>query len=401
MSWLLLRPEIPPADAAVGLRAAFRAFGRSVGCLALGLAVSFAGSAPLQAQGGGDLAAVEAAIEAGDGARALDLLAARGRSLGARELMLRGTAKLIVGELRGGAADLEAAVERDPSLRQGWMNLAGLEIAEGDWPEAHRLLRKAHDLDPSAPDGQLNLGAVLVMMGRGAEAAEHFGRYLEVTGGGGEEHYLVATNYALGGAEHLAIEHLEQAFARDERLRLRARRDDRFLGLDSLEYRVLLSTDAWTAPADWHDGAAAFRRRYQRDDGVLLYAVLDTLRALDVPYGGDVEATARWALVWGQGGLRIKLFNQDDGTSVVQAVAPPASFSGAQWQRFTQELFRGVHGRLATARPPVPRLPNRQAPSSQAPSSQVPSSHAPLSQAPSFQNRPSQTPKPPQETPFQ
>lgn len=298
-----------------------------------------------------ELAQIQALLDAGDAAGALERLAARGGRPEPPELLLRGTAKIILGELKTGAADLERAVELDPTLRQGWMNLAGLEIAEGDWPEAHRLLLKAHALDPRAPDGHLNLGAVLVMMGRSAEAAEHFERYLELSGGGGEEHYLIAANYALAGAEHLAIEHLEQAFARDERLRLNARRDDRFLTLDSLEYRVLLSTDSWVPPADHRSAAAAFRQRYQRQDGTLLYAVLDALQQLGVPTNGEVEATARWALIWGDDGLRIKLANQDDGTGVVRISAPPRGMSEAQWQRLTQELFRAVHANLSAVVP--------------------------------------------------
>ncbi|MEM9599166.1 MAG: tetratricopeptide repeat protein [Acidobacteriota bacterium] len=262
------------------------------------------------------------------------------------ERMLRGTARIMLGELKAGAADLEKALDDDPTLRQGWLNLAGLEIAEGNYPEAHDALVKARDLDPRASDAHLNLGAVLILMGRRPDARTSFDRYLELEKGNGEAHYLVASNYALGGVEHLAIEALGEAIRLDERLRMRARRDDRFLVLESLEYRVLLHTDAYEAPEGYHQVAAAFRQPYSGDNQ-LLYAVTDALKEQQIRYDPEIEATARWALIWSEDGqLRLKITNQENGTGVVSLSASPNRFTGEEWDRLSQQLFRAIHGAL-------------------------------------------------------
>lgn len=291
---------------------------------------------------------VQSAIDRGEAAEALAELE---RLVGKRPksgeaLMLRGTARVMLGDLEAGAADLEKAVEEDPTLRQAWLNLAGLEIAEGKYQEALGLLEKAHDLDPAAADSHLNLGAVLVLLGRRAEAKQHFDRYLEIEGGSAEAYYLVAANYALADLEHLVVETLGEAIRQDERIRLRARRDERFLGLDSLEYRVLLNTDEHTPPADHRTAAAAFRERYDPRTNRLLYALLDSLRQLGIPYEAEIESNARWALVWSDTGLRLKVHNQESGTGVIRASAPPDRFTREEWQRMTQELFRSIHAAL-------------------------------------------------------
>ena len=292
------------------------------------------------------LGEVQALLDQGEAAKALELLerAIRGKP-DAAELLLRGTARIMLGEIAPGAADLERAVALDPSLRQAWMNLAGLEIAEAKYEKALGLLKKAHDLDPDAPDGHLNLGAVLVLLGRRAEAKTHFDRYLDLSRGSAEAHYLVAVNYALGGLQHLAIEALSKAITLDEHMRLRARQDDRFLGMDSLEYRVLLHTDDYVLPADHHQVAAAFRTSYEMRESRLLYSLLDSLRDASVGYSPEIETTARWAIVWGDG-IRVKVYNQDNGTGVVSISGPKERFPEADWHRMTQEIFRSIHRNL-------------------------------------------------------
>ena len=304
---------------------------------------SFLGVLPASA-GDPALREVQALIDKGDAERALARLdAVAGGRPSPEALLLRGTARIMLGELKAGAADLEKAVERDPTLRQGWLNLAGLEIAEGKYDQALGLLQKAHDLDPSAPDSHLNLGAVKVLLGQRVEARDHFDRYLELEGGSAEAHYLVAANYALAGLDHLVVETLGEAIRLDEHMRLRARRDERFLALDSLDYRVLLNTDVYTPPDGHHTAAAAFRERYDRGSNRLLYAVLDGLRQIGVSYEPEVESNARWALVWSDTGMRIKVFTQDSGTGVVSASAAPEAFTSGEWQRLTHELFRTIH----------------------------------------------------------
>lgn len=288
-------------------------------------------------------------LDQGEPARALEQLRKidGGRATAPESLVLRGMARIMLGEIEPGARDLEAALGQDPTLREAWMNLAGLDIVEGKYDDALDRLQRAHALDPEAPDGLLNLGAVLMLMGRKAEAKTYFDRYLEIQGGSAEAHYLVAVNYAIGRVDHLAVETLGEAIGLDERLRLRARRDDRFLALDSLEYRVLLNTDSYQPPPTHHQVAAAFGARYESRENRLLYAVLQALREIDVAYDPEVESNARWALVWGNE-LRVKIYNQENGTGVVSLSAPPSRFSEDEWQRASQSIFRAIHAQLGS-----------------------------------------------------
>ncbi|MEM7586383.1 MAG: tetratricopeptide repeat protein [Acidobacteriota bacterium] len=259
----------------------------------------------------------------------------------AMALLLRSTGRIMGGNLAAGFEDLQRALDLDPKLRQGWLNLAGLEIAEGRYDAAYSALREAQKLDPAAPDNELNLGAVLVMQSQLNRAAVHFDRYLASQGASAEAQYLVATNYAIGNSEDLAIAHLRRAIELDERNRLRARTDERFLGLKSLDYKVLLNTDVYTPPADAHQVAAGFRVPYSQRDNKLLYAVLDALTRLGEPYDPKIEANPRWALIWAE--MRIKLSNQGDGTGVVSLSAPAERFTADVWHQRSQALFRAIH----------------------------------------------------------
>ena len=282
-------------------------------------------------------------LDQGNAAEALEILdqVLKKEKKNAEALLMRSTGRIMAGNLSGGFKDLQKALQADPGLRQGWLNLAGLEIAEGRFDAAYDALVEARKLDPSAPDNDLNLGAVLIMQGRLPEAAEHFERYLQVQGASGEARYLVASNYALAGHEKLAVDHLASAIALDERLRLRARTDERFIGLASLDYKVLLNTDSYVPPAGDHQVAAAFRAPYRQSDNKLLWAVLDALKQLGEPYDPKIEANPRWALIWGD--MRIKVTNQSDGNGVVELSAPAARFTSDEWARRSQALFRTIH----------------------------------------------------------
>ena len=312
-------------------------------------------AAPAFGQGGG-LAAVRQAIDAGDAATALDLL--KRTNLTAEARMLRGMARVMLGELRSGGADLEQAVREDPSLREAWLNLAGLEIAEADYSAALGFLEKARALDPNAPDVQLNIGAVLLMLGRPEDAKTPIARYLQLDPSA-EARFLVASNYALAGRPVEVVQHLREAIRLDERLRLRARRDGRFAGLDHMDYRVLLHSDLYEAPAGYHRSAAAFKTPYDQQEPRLLYAVLDSLQEIGFSYDPEVESTARWALIWSEK-ARIKVHTQENGTGVVSMTGSPEKSSQSEWQRLAQDLFRAVHGRLdrmPLRLPPDPNAP--------------------------------------------
>ena len=295
---------------------------------------------------------VQTLIDRGEPAEALDLLASVNKRRGKkakespREKMLRGTARIMLGEIKAGAELLESSLEADPSLREGWLNLGGLEVAEGKYEKALAAFQKAHDLAPDRPESHLNLGAVLVLLDRRVEARDHFDRFLRLEGGTADGHFLVAANYALAKLEHLAIEHLAKAIQLDESKRMEARQDRRFLALDSMEYRILLLNDQYEPPPDYHKYAAAFRKRWKQSEPALLYAVLDALAAQGMPYRGEVESNPRWALVWAERNVRIKIENQDNGTGVVRMSAPPSEFTPDEWQQMCHELLRRVHDHL-------------------------------------------------------
>lgn len=304
------------------------------------LLVLLAFAPPLLAENAAELDRIEALIEAGEGPKALAALdkVARGQ-LSPREQMLRGSARILLGELKTGGNDLEEALRRDPTLRRAWMNLAALDIAEAKYATAYESLKKAQELDPQASDSYLNLGACLIMMGRKNEAREHFERYLSLKSSA-EDYYLVAANYALGRANDLVVPVLEKAIALDEHMRLRARADDRFLLVDTLEYRVLLFTDNYKIPADHYQTAAAFEHSYSQRDDKLLRAALEALNRSGLRYNQELEATARWVIVWGD--VRMKVSNQENGTGVIGLSAPKSRFTPELWAKKTQEVFRTV-----------------------------------------------------------
>ncbi|MEE8524495.1 MAG: tetratricopeptide repeat protein [Thermoanaerobaculia bacterium] len=66
----------------------------------------------------------------------LDEVLKRGRK-NAEALLLRSTGRVMMADLEGGYEDLRRALKIDPRLRQAWLNLAGLEIAEGRYQEAY------------------------------------------------------------------------------------------------------------------------------------------------------------------------------------------------------------------------------------------------------------------------
>ncbi len=307
------------------------------------LIVGAATVAPLTAQEDPRLARARAYLDNGEPEAALLLtneVLAKGKP-NAEALLLRSTGRAMTADLRGRFEDLQRALNIDPALRQGWLNLAGLEIAEGRYKAAYNALRKAQALDPSAVDNYLNLGAVLVLQKQLEPAREQFAEYLKREGSSAEANYLVAANYALARYQQPAVEHLRRAVELDERIRLRARSDDRFLGIDDRPFRELLNTDLYTLPAGSHSRAAAFRVPHNPVDNRLLYAVLEALNRLGVDYSPGVETSADWALIWGE--MRIKVHNQANGTGVVSLSAPADRFTAEGWQHSTQELLGTIH----------------------------------------------------------
>ncbi len=306
-----------------------------------------AAASPVAAQSSGELARIQAQLDRGDAAGALSELKGlmkKGKPSG-EAYLLRSTAHAMAGDPGKAAEDLKQAVKVDPTLRQAWLNLAGLEIVSGRYETAYEALVEARKLDPTSSDNDLNLGAVLVLQGRIEEAEKHFDAYLAQNRESAEAAFLVASNYALTGYESQAVEALRAAVRLDERMRLKARSDERFLGLESNAYRELLATDLHTPPADHRSAAAAFERPYSRQDPELVYAVLDALKHHGYYYDPAVETTESWALIWGE--MRIKIFTQPNGTGVVSLSASPGRFAASEWDQLTRELFKTLYEKLA------------------------------------------------------
>lgn len=329
------------------------AFRPALAVLAVSL-LTLTSAGPLAAQPKGELARIQAQLDRGDanGAlKALEEVMKKGKP-SAEAFFLRSTAYAMTGEVGKATQDLRQAVELDPAHRQAWLNLAGLLIVSGSYDDAYQALLEARKLDPESSDNDLNLGAVLVLQGRLEEAEKHFDAYLAENPKSAEAAFLVASNYALTGHESLAVEALRNAVKLDERMRLKARSDERFLGLQSSAYRELLSTDVYTPPPGYRTASAAFSLPYRRDDPELVYIVLDALKHHGHYYDPAVETTEKWAIIWGE--MRVKVFTQEDGHGVVSLSAPPDRFTAGEWEEATQELFKTIYDRLAAQRPDLP-----------------------------------------------
>ena len=295
-------------------------------------------------------AAARELIEAGQPAAAAAFLdswlQANPKDAGA--LLERSTARFILGEMETGRRDLERALKLDPALRQGWLNRAALDLADGNQAAALEAFRRAEALDPSASDNSLNIGAVLLLQGNLDEASQRFGDYLAAHAGTADASYLVASNYAMAGYVGLSLGHLRRAIGLDERSRLRARNDPNFAGLaESTQFQELLLTDGYTPPPGAHRATQRFEASYDTAQGPLLGAVLDALQISGQPYDPRIEVNPDWALVWSD--MRIKISALAAGGQV-ELSAPAERFTPAQWQQKSETLLRQIVVQLVARR---------------------------------------------------
>lgn len=323
--------------------------GRSPGwARGLALALALLAGPPCLAARPQTLAEAQELLDAGRPEAALALLDAllEKDKKNAQALLLRSTARFLLDDVAAGEADLDRALELDPGLRQGWLNRAALDLAEKRHDSALEALLKARDLDPAAPDNDINLGAVLLLKGELGRASQHFQRYLEQSPGSAEAYYLVATNYAMSGYAALAVEHLRRAIEQEERSRLRARADANFVGLEANpQFRELLAADLYRPPPGAHAASRSFAVPYETGERRLLNAVIDALGQAGEPFDARIEVTPGWALIWGD--MRIKVGpGVEEGEGRVEMTAPAERFTPAEWQRRTEEVFRQIAIRL-------------------------------------------------------
>jgi tetratricopeptide (TPR) repeat protein len=273
----------------------------------------------------------------------------------AQALLLRSTARFALGALEQGEKDLDRALELDPALRQGWLNLAALRIAEERYADAREALIEARELDPNALDNDLNLGVVDLLRGELESAGRSFERYVERSGESADAYYVVASNYAMSGYAALALRHLEQAVEIDERTRVRARTDPNFGTLtDDLRFQKVLNTDPFVPPPGSYSAGRRYEAAYAGGEGPLLGAVIDAMRRGRLTFSPRIEVTPNWALIFGE--LRVKV-TEADGKGLVEITAPPDSFAPGQWQDTSERLFHQITYELA------PKLPGATGPS--------------------------------------
>ncbi len=305
-------------------------------------------------------------LDAGKPQDALDLVqpVLRRHKDDPRALLLRSTARFMLGDTDGGRADLDRCLQLDPTLRQGWLNRAGLEISEARYDKALESLAKAHALDPDNPDNDLNTGAVYLLQGRLPEATERFRSYLQSAPDAAAAHYLVATNYAGRGYARLAVETLRRAIQLDDLYRVRARTDPNFEGVaDSPEFKALLEEAPARPPADHRIASQAFPTPYDGGHGQLLSAVLEALHQVGATFDPRVEVASKWALIHGP--LRIQLYDRPGpqggaAEGVVQVSAAPETLGPDQWKQRTGQLFQAVELVLLRRQPrntPSPKAP--------------------------------------------
>jgi tetratricopeptide (TPR) repeat protein len=303
--------------------------------LALPLA---AGQTPAQT-----LAKAQELVDANKPDQAMPLLNGllQGEPGNARALLLRSTARFLSDDLAGGGRDLDRALELDPTLRQGWLHRAALEVAGRRYDAALAAFGRAEKLDPRAPENDLNIGAVLLLQGKLQAANGRFEGYLAKQPGIADASYLVASNYAAAGYAALAVAHLRRAVELDERSRLRARTDPNFAGLSNEpHYQELLATDAYRLPAGAHLATRSYDTSYDQAEGTLLSAVVEAMQLAGERFDPRVETTPDWALL--QGELRVKVSRGPDGRGLVQASAPFERMPIADWQRRSAKIFQQI-----------------------------------------------------------
>jgi len=264
----------------------------------------------------------------------------------AEALLLTSTAHFMLGNTDQGLRALEQSIQLDPTQRQAWLNRAAVDLAGKRYDEAIAAFTRARELDPTAPDNDINLGATLILKGEVGGASRHFNRYLSRRRSSADAYYLVASNYALGQHWELATRHLEAAIRLDEKSRRRSRTDPNFGPLADYEpFRVLLATDSYQPGPQAHLRVEAFDSSYDGGHGKLLTAVLNALQFSAWSFDPNVEVTDHWALIWGD--LRLKVTNSSAGGGEIEMTAPAASHTAQRFAQRTAELIGQINEQLA------------------------------------------------------
>jgi len=306
--------------------------------------------------------AVEAAqrsINAGDPEQAISLLAPwiKKNPKDANALLVRSTARFVLGRFDAGIQDLEKALQLDPTLRQAWLNRAAVDLANHDYERALVAFGNAERLAPDEPDNALNIGAVHLLKGDLAAATTRFRSYLKKNPRSASAYYLVASNYGMVGQVALATQALDYAIQLDEKVRRRARVDPNFSDVArDPRFRELLETDRYRIPSGALRVDRKFNAGFTGPDGRLLDAVIRSLELTSEPFDQQVEVAEEWALVWAES-FRIKVSREDLAVSRVELTAAPGSHRPEVWKRKSEELFRQITVQLFGMTDKTPATP--------------------------------------------
>ncbi|HEU4407961.1 MAG TPA: tetratricopeptide repeat protein [Polyangiaceae bacterium] len=226
---------------------------------------------PGPAPSGGALGDVEAALRAGDSARALEgarrVLATRPRHPNA--LFYAGVALEGLGDAAGAEAHYRQALEADPSLREAAGNLSALLLGQGRGADARAVVEPLAARFPDDADLQTNRAEALSALGDHAGAARAYEALLRK----GDD-----PRHRLGYAKALAAGGDKAAAARVLREGLRSAGDDRD--------RLAAFGRALGALGAYADAVAALDRAIALKSG----ADLLTYRALFRRSAGDPKA---------------------------------------------------------------------------------------------------------------
>lgn len=130
----------------------------------------------------------------------------------ARQLLARALKLSQAGDHPHAAAELEAAVLRDPEFA-GAYNQLGVEYGHlGRFDEAKTALRRSIEVDPASWGAHYNLAVVLLQTGDPAEAGRSLRRALEDAPENARAHWLLGRLlYQSGETRTEALQHLEFA----------------------------------------------------------------------------------------------------------------------------------------------------------------------------------------------
>lgn len=101
------------------------------------------------------------------------------------------------------------ALDLEPGLPDGWLNLGRLLHEQGDVAEAERCYRRAVDLRPDEPVALFDLGVALQDQERFAEAAAAYERTLALDDSFADAHFNLSAVYETLGDRQTAFRHLK------------------------------------------------------------------------------------------------------------------------------------------------------------------------------------------------